>query len=346
MKIKKHQFLKTETGHNSNFWKENKRMDRDLGINLARVTEGAALACAKFLGQGDKNKSDAAAVNEMREMFNLLNINGTVVIGEGEIDEAPMLYIGEQIGDPEAEDQVDIAVDPIDGTTALADGMPNSISVLAVTPKGNMLNAPDVYMKKIAVGPKAKGLVDINKSVSDNIAVVAKALNKNISDVTVTVLKRERHNKLVDAIRKTGARINMINDGDVLPAIETCMAGGGTDMLMGIGGAPEGIIAAAAVKCLGGDFQAIFWPNDGKQVKRCMDKNVDLEKVYTIEDLVKGDDVVFTATGITSGTMLKGVSYLEANSATTESLLLRLPSGTVRRIDSIHQLDKKYPNKF
>lgn len=319
-------------------------MDRDLGINLARVTEGAALASAKYLGQGDKNKSDQAAVNEMRDMFNLLNINGTVVIGEGEIDEAPMLYIGEQIGDPDAQDQVDIAVDPIDGTTALADGMPNAISVLAVTPKGNMLNAPDVYMKKIAVGPKARGLVDINKPVSENIALVAKSLNKNISDVTVTVLKRERHSKLVDAIRQTGARINMINDGDVLPAIEACMAGG-TDMLMGIGGAPEGIIAAAAVKCLGGDFQAIFWPSDGKQVKRCMDKNIDLEKVYTIEDLVKGDDVVFAATGITTGSLLKGVSYLESNSATTESMLLRLPSYTVRRIDSIHQLDKKYPKK-
>lgn len=321
-------------------------MDRDLGINLARVTEAAALACAKYLGQGDKNKSDGAAVNEMRNMFNYLNINGTVVIGEGEIDEAPMLYIGEQLGDPDADDQVDIAVDPIDGTTALADGMPNSISVLAVTPKGNMLNAPDVYMKKIAVGPKAKELVDINKSVSDNIEAVAKALNKNVSEVTVTVLKRERHNKLVDAIRKTGARISMINDGDVLPAIEACMPNGSTDMLMGIGGAPEGIIAAAAVKCLGGDFQAIFWPSDGKQVKRCMDKDVDLERVYTIDDLVKGDDVVFSATGITTGSMLNGVSYLKANSAKTESLLLRLPSGTIRRISSLHKLDQKYPDKF
>lgn len=319
-------------------------MDRDLGINLARVTEGAALASAKFLGQGDKNKSDGAAVNEMRDMFKFLNINGTVVIGEGEIDEAPMLYIGEQIGDPEAEDQLDIAVDPIDGTTALADGMPNAISVLAVTPKGNMLNAPDVYMRKLAVGPEAKGLVDINKPVADNIKAVAKALNKNVSDVTVTVLKRERHNKLIDAIRKTGARINMINDGDVLPAIECCMPGG-TDMLMGIGGAPEGIIAAAAVKCLGGDFQAIFWPSDGKQVKRCMDKNVDLEKVYTINDLVKGDDVVFAATGITDGSFLNGVSYLGSNSAKTESIILRLPSTTIRRLDSIHHMDKKYSDR-
>lgn len=316
-------------------------MDRDLGINLARVTEAAALTSAKFLGQGDKEKSDQVAVDELRSMFNFLNINGTVVIGEGEIDEAPMLYIGEQIGDPDAEDQVDIAVDPIDGTTALADGMPNAISVLAVTPKGNMLNAPDVYMKKIAVGPKAKGLIDIKKPVCENIKAVAKALDIACSEITVTVLKRDRHNKMINEIRETGARINMINDGDILPAIKTCM-GNGNNMLMGIGGAPEGIIAAAAVKCLGGDFQAIFWPSDGDQVKRCMDKKIDLEKVYSIDDLVKGDDVVFAATGITGGNLLNGVEFLGNDRATTESLVLRLPSGTIRTIRSTHDLEKKY----
>ena len=317
-------------------------MDRDLGINLARVTEAAALACGKFLGQGNKNASDAAAVNEMRSMFNFFNINGTVVIGEGEIDEAPMLYIGEQLGDKDAPHQVDIAVDPIDGTSALSNGMPNAISVIAVAPKGNILNAPDVYMRKIAVGPKAKGLVDINKPVKENIQTLAKALNKDVSEITVTVLKRERHDNLINEIRKTGARIRMINEGDILPAIEACMEGGTTDMLIGIGGAPEGIISAAAVKCLGGDFQAIFWPNDGKQVKRCMDKGVDLNKVYKIDDLVKGDDVIFAATGVTGGFMLRGVEYLEGNVAKTESLLLRLPSGTTRYISSIHKLNQKY----
>ena len=315
-------------------------MDRDLGINLARVTEAAALACARYLGQGDKDKADGSAVNEMRKMFKLLNINGKVVIGEGEMDEAPMLYIGEQIGDEEAEDQVDIAVDPVDGTTALADGMPNAISVLAVAPKGNILHAPDVYMKKICVGPEAKGLVDIRKPVKENVLAVAKALDKDVSDVTVTVLKRERHDNLVKEIRKTGARINMINDGDILPSIETCMPGG-TDMLIGIGGAPEGIIAAAAVKCLDGDFQAIFWPSDGKQVKRCMEKGIDLEKVYNIDDLVSGRDVIFAATGVTGGVMLEGVEYIKLNQAKTESLLLRLPSGTIRHINSTHKLDQK-----
>lgn len=315
-------------------------MDRDLGINLARVTEAAALASARYLGQGDKDKADASAVNEMRKMFKLLSINGRVVIGEGEMDEAPMLYIGEQIGNPDAPDQVDIAVDPVDGTSALADGMPNAISVLAVAPKGNILHAPDVYMKKICVGPEAKGLIDIRKPVRENVLALAKALDKDVSDVTVTVLKRERHDNLVKEIRTTGARINMINDGDILPSIETCLPGG-TDMLIGIGGAPEGIIAAAAVKCLGGDFQAIFWPGDGKQVKRCLDKKIDLEKVYTIDDLVAGKDVLFAATGVTGGVMLEGVEYMKNNQATTQSLLLRLPSGTIRSINSTHKLDQK-----
>jgi len=317
----------------------------NLGINLTRVTEFAALKCARVLGQGDKNKGDALAVNEMRAMFKRLNINGQIVIGEGEIDEAPMLYIGEQIGDKDADEQLDIAVDPIDGTSALADGMPNAISVLAVAPKGNILAGPDVYMKKIAVGPKAKGCVDINKPVKENIEAVARALHKDVSDITVTVLKRERHDKLINSIRETGARISMINEGDILPAIETCMDGG-TDMLMGIGGAPEGIIAAAAVKCLGGDFQAIFWPMDGKQVKRCRDKEVDLERVYYIDDLIKGDDVLFAATGVTGGSLLEGVEYQGRNIAKTESLLLRLPSGTSRNIHSVHRLDKKFSEEF
>jgi fructose-1,6-bisphosphatase II len=316
-------------------------MNRDLGINLCRVTEAAALGSAKFLGQGKKNSSDNIAVTEMRNMFNYLGINGKVVIGEGEIDEAPMLYIGEEIGDQDAEDLVDIAVDPIDGTSSLADGAPNSISVIAVAPKGCLLNAPDVYMNKIAVGPKAYGVIDIKKSVKENIENVAKALNKNVGDITVSVLRRPRHDNLVKEIRETGARIAMIQDGDILTAIATAMDEGKIDILMGIGGAPEGVIAAAALKCLGGDFQAVFSPSDSKQVRRCLDLNVDFDKVYTIDDFVKGNNVLFAATGITDGSFLHGVQYKKNNIATTQSLLLRLPSGTVRYIDSIHKLDQK-----
>lgn len=282
----------------------------------------------------------------MRAMFNYLGINGKVVIGEGEIDEAPMLYIGEQIGDPEDPEQVDIAVDPIDGTSSLADGTPNSISVIAVAPKGCLLNAPDVYMKKIAVGPKARGTIDINKSVKENIESVAKALNKNIGDITVSVLRRPRHEKLVQEIRETGARISMVQDGDVLTAIATSLDEGKIDILMGTGGAPEGVIAAAALKCLGGDFQGIFAPSDNKQVKRCMAMNVDFDKVYRIEDFVKGSNVLFAATGITDGDFLHGVEFKDNNIATTQSLLLRLPSCTVRYIDSRHNLEQKLSDEY
>src|SRR5699024_9738161 len=206
-------------------------------------------------------------------------------------------------------------------------------------------NAPDVYMKKIAVGPKARGTIDINKSVKENIEAVAKALNKNIGDITVSVLRRPRHDKLVEEIRKTGARISMVQDGDVLTAIATALDEGKVDILMGTGGAPEGVIAAAALKCLGGDFQSVFAPSDYSQVKRCMKMGVDFEKVYQIEDLVKGDDVLFAATGISEGSFLKGVSYLNNNMAKTQSLLLRIPSGTIRYIDSIHKLDQKLDQK-
>ncbi|MDU5560285.1 class II fructose-bisphosphatase [Anaerococcus vaginalis] len=320
-------------------------MNRDLGINLCRVTEAAALASGKYLGKGKKNDSDNIAVDQMRAMFNYLGINGRVVIGEGEIDEAPMLYIGEEIGDMSQDDVVDIAVDPIDGTASLANGTSNSISVIAVAPQGCLLNAPDVYMNKIATGSKAKGVIDIKKSTKENIENVAKALNKKVSDITVSVLHRPRHEKLVEEIRESGARISMVEDGDVLTAIATELSDGKIDLIMGIGGAPEGVIAAAALKCLGGDFQGVFAPSDSKQVKRCLKMGVDFDKVYTIDDLVKGDDVLFAATGITDGTFLKGVSYTKNNMAKTQSLLLRLPSGTIRYIDSVHKLNQKLDQK-
>lgn len=316
-------------------------MNRDLGLNLARVTEAAALAAGKWMGKGDKNAADGAAVDAMRRMFDTIDIDGTVVIGEGEIDEAPMLYIGENIGKSTNENQVDIAVDPLDGTTSIAGGMPNAIAVVAVAPKGCLLNAPDCYMNKIACGPKAKGAIQLEATTEENIKNVAKALDKDVSDVTVSVLQRDRHDQLVKEIRATGARIKFVNDGDIVTAIATCFDDSGVDLVMGIGGAPEGVIAAAALKCLGGDFQGKLMPSDEAQMKRCKDLKSDLDKIFHIDDLVKGNEVLFSATGVSNGELLKGVHYFAGNIASTDSLVLRLPSGTIRNISSTHKLDQK-----
>lgn len=317
-------------------------MDRNLALNLARVTEAAALASAKFLGQGDKNAADQAAVDAMRRMFDTVNIDGKVVIGEGEMDEAPMLYIGEQIGIAGEDSlKIDIAVDPLDGTRSVANGLPNAISVVAIAPRGCLLHAPDIYMDKIAVGPKAKGVIDIRKSVEENINAVAKALDKDVSDITVTLLQRPRHDKLVEEIRAAGARIKMISDGDVLAAISTCFNYTGVDILMGVGGAPEGVIAAAALKCMGGEFQGILKPKGEEQKARCKDMCVDTDKVYRTDDMVKGGEVVFAATGVSYGELLEGVKYHENNIASTHTLVLRAETGTIRFIDATHKLDKK-----
>lgn len=317
-------------------------MDRNLSMNLARVTEAAALASAKSMGRGDKNHADQAAVDAMRRMFDTVDIDGIVVIGEGEMDEAPMLYIGEQIGTLKENNlKVDIAVDPLDGTISVANGLANAISVLAVAPRGCLLHAPDMYMDKIAVGPKAKGAIDINATVGDNIRNVAKVLHKDVSDITVVLLDRDRHIELADEIRKAGARIKMISDGDVLGAISTCFEEANVDILMGVGGAPEGVLAAAALKCMGGEFQGRLLPDSYEQVKRCMEMGLDLEKVYTLDDMVKGSEVLFAATGVTYGELLDGVKYLDNNRATTHSLILRAETGTVRFIRSEHRLDKK-----
>ena len=316
-------------------------MNRDLGLNLARVTEAAALAAGKWMGKGDKNAADGAAVDAMRRMFDTIDIDGTVVIGEGEIDEAPMLYIGENIGKSTNENQVDIAVDPLDGTTSIAGGMPNAIAVVAVAPKGCLLNAPDCYMNKIACGPKAKGAIQLEATTEENIKNVAKALDKDVSDVTVSVLQRDRHDQLVKEIRATGARIKFVNDGDIVTAIATCFDDSGVDLVMGIGGAPEGVIAAAALKCLGGDFQGKLMPSDEAQMKRCKDLKSDLDKIFHIDDLVKGNEVLFSATGVSNGELLRGVHYFAGNVASTDSLVLRLPSGTIRNISSTHKLDQK-----
>ena len=247
-------------------------MDRNLALNLARVTEAAALASAKLLGRGDKNAADQAAVDAMRRMFDTVNIDGVVVIGEGEIDEAPMLYIGEQIGIAGEDSlKVDIAVDPLDGTSSIAYGRPDAVSVVAIAPRGCMLHAPDTYMNKIAVGPKAAGVIDINAPIEDNIARVAKALDKDVSEVTITMLDRPRHSDLVASIRKAGARIRMITDGDVIAAINTCFENTGVDMMVGIGGAPEGVLTAAALKCMGGEFQGVLHPVTEEQKRRCIE---------------------------------------------------------------------------
>lgn len=317
-------------------------MDRNLPLNLARVTEAAALASAKLLGRGDKNAADQAAVDAMRRMFDTVNIDGVVVIGEGEMDEAPMLYIGEQIGIAGSNSlKVDIAVDPLDGTNSVAKGLPNAISVVAIAPRGCLLHAPDTYMNKLAVGPKAKGVVDINKPVEENIYNVAKALGKDVSEVTVTIIDRPRHEELIARVRKAGARIKLFSDGDVLAAINTCFDYTGVDILMGIGGAPEGVIAAAAIKCLGGEFQGVLHPVTDEQTRRCLEMGADLSKVYTVDDLVKGDEVVFAATGVSHGELLQGVKFLEKDLATTHTLVLRAETGTIRFIESIHKLDKK-----
>lgn len=317
-------------------------MDRNLPLNLARVTESAALASAKLLGRGDKNAADQAAVDAMRRMFDTINIDGVVVIGEGEMDEAPMLYIGEQIGRCEEDSiKVDIAVDPLDGTRSVAQGLPDAISVVAIAPRGCLLHAPDTYMKKIAVGPRAKGTIDINKSVEENIKNVAKALGKDVSEITVTVLDRPRHDKLVEEIRKAGARIKMFSDGDVLAAINTCFSRTGIDILMGVGGAPEGVIAAAALKCMGGEIQGVLKPATDEQKERCIKMGADLNKIYTIDDLVKGDEVVFAATGVSHGELLQGVKYMENNIVSTHTLVLRSETGTLRFIEATHKLDKK-----
>ncbi|MFA5524138.1 MAG: class II fructose-bisphosphatase [Tissierellales bacterium] len=318
-------------------------MDRNLALNLVRVTEAAALSSARYLGRGDKNAADQAAVDGMRKMFDTLNIDGIVVIGEGEMDEAPMLYIGEQIGRCINNSlKVDIAVDPVDGTTAVAKGLPNAIAVVAMAPRGCLLHAPDMYMDKIAVGPKAAGKIDIDAPVEENLLAVAKALNKDISDLTVTILDRPRHTDLIDKVRNAGARIKLFSDGDVATAMATCFEHSGVDILLGIGGAPEGVIAAAALKCMGGEFQGRLYPMNDEERQRCEKMGIgDIEKVLVMDDLVKGNEVFFAATGISEGELLRGVVYHQNNVAKTHSMVARSETGTVRFIETIHKLDKK-----
>ena len=319
-------------------------MDRNLALELVRVTEAAALVSSKFMGRGDKNGADGAAVEAMRRAFESIKISGEVVIGEGELDEAPMLYIGEKVG-LQTDDckEVDIAVDPLEGTTLIAKGLPNAISVIAMGAKGSLLNAPDTYMKKIIVGPKAKGAIDLNKTVEENILSVAKALGKKTSEMTIITQDRERHDYIVKAARNLGARIKVFSDGDVAAGIATCFEETGIDMLMGIGGGPEGVITAVAVKCMGGDMQGQIYPLSEQEISRCHEMGLsdnDIEKILSIDDLAKGEDLFFAATGITQGDLLKGVVTIGNNKATTQSVVMRGKTGTIRFVDAIHNLDK------
>ncbi|MEU1181661.1 class II fructose-bisphosphatase [Streptomyces sp. NPDC005820] len=313
--------------------------DRNLALELVRVTEAAAMAAGRWVGRGDKNGADGAAVRAMRTLVSTVSMNGVVVIGEGEKDEAPMLFNGERVGDGTGP-EVDIAVDPIDGTTLTAKGMPNAIAVLAATERGAMFDPSAVfYMDKLVTGPEAAEFVDINAPVEVNIRRVAKAKRATPEDVTVVILDRPRHEGIIKEIRDTGARIKLISDGDVAGSILALREGTGIDLLLGIGGTPEGIISACAVKCLGGTIQGKLWPKDDEERQRAVDAGHDLDRVLTTEDLVQGENVFFVATGITDGELLRGVRY-RSETATTDSIVMRSRSGTVRRIDSEHRLSK------
>lgn len=314
----------------------------DIAMGLVRVTEAAALRGVKFMGRGDKNAADQEAVNGMEDAFNMMPIRGTVVIGEGELDEAPMLYIGQKVGiGNDNMPEMDIAVDPIDGTVLIAKGLPNSIAVVAMGPKGSLLHAPDMYMQKIAVGAGAKGAIDINKSAKENILNVAKALNKDVTELTVIVQERERHDYIVEQAREVGARVKLFGEGDVAAILACGFENTGIDIMMGTGGAPEGVIAAAAIKCMGGEMQAKLEPHTEEERQRCIAMGIeDFNKVFTIDDLVKSDDVYFAATALTDCDLLKGVVYSKNHTASTHSVVMRSKTGTVRFVEAIHHINK------
>lgn len=314
----------------------------DISMALVRVTEAAAIQSATFMGRGDKMGADQAAVDGMEKAFTLMPVRGTVVIGEGELDEAPMLYIGQKVGIGEANmPEMDIAVDPLDGTILIAKGLPNAIAVIAMGPKGSLLHAPDMYMKKIVVGPGAKGAIDIKKSPEENIINVAKALKKDVTELTIIVQERERHNYIVDAARKVGARVKLFGEGDVAAALACGFEETGIDMLMGIGGAPEGVIAAAAIKCMGGEMQAKLVPHSEEEIARCKSMGIsDVNKIFGIDDLAKSDDVFFAATGITECDLLKGVIYSKNEIVTTHSIVMSSKTGTIRFVEALHDLNK------
>jgi fructose-1,6-bisphosphatase II len=313
--------------------------DRNLALELVRVTEAAAMAAGRWVGRGDKNGGDGAAVDAMRTLIGTVSMRGVVVIGEGEKDNAPMLYNGELVGDGTGP-ACDVAVDPIDGTTLMAKGMPNALAVIAVSERGSMFDPSAVfYMEKIATGPEAADVIDISIPAAENVRRVAKAKRGHPEDVTVCILDRPRHQALVEEVREAGARIKFISDGDVAGAIMAARVGTGVDLLLGIGGTPEGIISAAAVTCLGGTIQGRLWPRDDEEREKAIGAGHDLDRVLSTHDLISGEDIFFAATGITDGELLRGARYY-ADSVQTESIVMRSKSGTIRVVDSLHQLGK------
>ncbi len=317
--------------------------DRNIGLELVRVTEAAALAAAPWMGRNKKNEADKAAVDAMRLMLNTIEIDGVIVIGEGEKDKAPMLFNGERIGNHNSGREVprcDLAVDPIDGTRPLALGLPNALAVVALAERDSMFfPGPIVYMDKLAVGPSAAGVIDLNAPVADNLNAIARANGKSVTELVVVVLDRPRHEQLIAEIRAVGARLKLISDGDVAPSIAACLPDTGVDVLMGAGGAPEAVVSAAALKCLRGEIQARLYPRDEKEKRLAEEMGYDTNKVFTSSELVKSNNVFFAATGITGGELLKGVQYI-VGGATTESLAMRSESGTTRRILSTHRSEK------
>lgn len=309
-------------------------MDRTLSLEFARVVEAAALCSGRLLGRGQKDAADGLAVDAMRQAFDSVRISGTVVIGEGEIDEAPMLYIGEHVGAGGPE--VDIAVDPIEGTNLIAKGQNGAIAVMAIAEKGGLLHAPDMYMEKLCVGPRGAGAIDITKSLTENIKNVAAKMERNVDEITLVMLDRERHQGLMKEAREVGARIMLISDGDVNPAMECCIEGSGVHMVVGTGGAPEGVLAAAALKCVGGDMQARLKPETEEEIRRCHEMGIaDVNQVLTLNDLVRTDDVIFAATAITRGNLLNPIQYFPGG-ARTHTIVMRSKTGTVRFLDTVH----------
>jgi fructose-1,6-bisphosphatase II len=315
-------------------------LDRNLALELVRVTEAAAMAAGRWVGRGDKEGGDGAAVDAMRQLINSLPMRGVVVIGEGEKDNAPMLFNGEHVGDWKGGPEVDVAVDPIDGTTLMSKGMPNAIAVLAVTERGAMFDPSAVfYMEKLAVGPDCADAIDIEAGIVDNLHRIAKIKHASVSELTVCILDRPRHEEIVRQVRDAGARIRFITDGDIAGAISAAREQSEVDVLVGIGGTPEGIVAACALKCMGGAIQAKLWPKDDAEREKAIAAGHDLDRVLHTDDLVTGDNVFFSATGVTSGDLLKGVRY-RAGYAYTQSIVMRSKSGTIRIIDSFHRLEK------
>lgn len=318
-------------------------MDRNLALELIRVTEAAAIASARLMGRGERNAADQAAVDKMRNLLNSMDIKGRVVIGEGERDEAPMLYIGEEVGTQNGL-EVDFALDPLEGTNLCATGAPNAISVIAIAEKGKFLHAPDTYMNKIAVGPQAVGCIDITKSPTENLKNIAKAKNCFVEDLTVVILDRPRHEDLIREVRENGARIKLIGDGDVSAAMATCFPAAGVDVLMGTGGAPEGVIAAAALRCVGGDMQGQLKFRNEEEKERARRMGVtDFDKIYSLTELASGE-VMFAATGVTNGDFLKGVNF-RSGGCNTESIVMRSKTKTIRYITTEHYFEHK-PSYF